>query len=266
MTVLWANTDFEAGTDGTAITSSNSPFDSIIPAGAWTFSSAHVLSPGGGTLAAKASPSAQIQYLTTSTAMWTGVTKLYYRFYWYCEVMPSANSTLCFWRQFGSGTFADSPRVLTTGVVQIRNSSSTQVAQTSSGFVSAGNYYRFEGMIDVANAQQQIKIFSGANANGTTADFDSGVVASSVGTFTACDQFQLGYNNSTTATGHFDNMQVNDSVSGWVGPIASPASGDAKVWSGTAWAAKPVKVWNGTAWVKKPVKVWNGTSWVTTTY
>ena len=44
------------------------------------------------------------------------------------------------------------------------------------------------------------------------------------------------------------------------------AGGNAKVWNGSAWVAKPVKVWNGSAWVTKPVKRWNGTAWVTTTY
>lgn len=49
-------------------------------------------------------------------------------------------------------------------------------------------------------------------------------------------------------------------------PAASTATGNAKVWNGSAWVAKPVKVWNGSAWVTKPVKRWNGTAWVTTTY
>ena len=46
----------------------------------------------------------------------------------------------------------------------------------------------------------------------------------------------------------------------------APTGGNAKVWTGAAWAAKPVKVWNGTAWVTKPVKFWNGTVWVLTSY
>lgn len=47
---------------------------------------------------------------------------------------------------------------------------------------------------------------------------------------------------------------------------AVAASGHVKVWTGTAWVAKPVKVWTGSAWVTKPVKRWTGTAWVTTTY
>lgn len=43
---------------------------------------------------------------------------------------------------------------------------------------------------------------------------------------------------------------------------APPPAGRAKVWSGSAWAVKPVKVWSGSAWVTKPLKVWNGSSWI----
>lgn len=44
------------------------------------------------------------------------------------------------------------------------------------------------------------------------------------------------------------------------------ASGDIKVWTGSAMVAKPVKVWTGSAWVQKPVKVWTGSAWVATKY
>lgn len=43
---------------------------------------------------------------------------------------------------------------------------------------------------------------------------------------------------------------------------APPATGRMKVWTGSAWVAKPVKVWSGSAWVEKPVKFWNGSAWV----
>jgi hypothetical protein len=39
------------------------------------------------------------------------------------------------------------------------------------------------------------------------------------------------------------------------------AQGYIKVWTGSAWEAKPVKVWNGSSWMAKPLKVWNGNSW-----
>lgn len=49
-------------------------------------------------------------------------------------------------------------------------------------------------------------------------------------------------------------------------PILAPQTpsggGKMKVWTGSAWVAKPVKVWNGSAWVEKPLKYWNGSAWV----
>ena len=49
-------------------------------------------------------------------------------------------------------------------------------------------------------------------------------------------------------------------------PYTAPPdpTGKAKIWTGTAWVAKPVKVWSGSAWVAKPVKFWTGTAWKTT--
>ena len=43
---------------------------------------------------------------------------------------------------------------------------------------------------------------------------------------------------------------------------AAAPTGRMKVWTGSAWAQKPVKVWTGSAWVEKPVKAWNGSAWV----
>ena len=34
-----------------------------------------------------------------------------------------------------------------------------------------------------------------------------------------------------------------------------------KIWTGSAWAVKPLKYWTGSAWVVKPIKMWNGTAW-----
>lgn len=43
---------------------------------------------------------------------------------------------------------------------------------------------------------------------------------------------------------------------------APKPSRETRVWSGSAWVAKPLKVWNGSTWVAKPLKVWNGSAWV----
>ncbi|MEV8399227.1 hypothetical protein [Streptomyces niveus] len=53
---------------------------------------------------------------------------------------------------------------------------------------------------------------------------------------------------TTAAPGEIDNVNT--------APTTIP-----KVWTGSAWAQKPVKVWSGTGWVSKPVRAWSGTAW-----
>lgn len=45
-------------------------------------------------------------------------------------------------------------------------------------------------------------------------------------------------------------------------PPVPPTGGLIKVWTGSAWAEKPVKVWTGSAWATKPVRHWTGSAWV----
>lgn len=47
---------------------------------------------------------------------------------------------------------------------------------------------------------------------------------------------------------------------------AASTTGQIKVWTGSAFEAKPMKVWNGSSWETKPVKHWNGSAWVETPY
>lgn len=51
---------------------------------------------------------------------------------------------------------------------------------------------------------------------------------------------------------------------GWT-DLSVPVStlGRPKVWTGLAWALKPMKVWSGSAWIEKPVKWWDGIQWRT---
>ena len=62
---------------------------------------------------------------------------------------------------------------------------------------------------------------------------------------------------ASTTTVIFDNFNTT---------ATSGLSGQAKIWNGSAWVAKPTKVWTGSAWVTKPVKRWNGSAWVSTNY
>lgn len=44
------------------------------------------------------------------------------------------------------------------------------------------------------------------------------------------------------------------------------ATGQAKVYNGSSWVAKPIKVFNGSVWATKPLKVYDGSSWTETNY
>lgn len=65
---------------------------------------------------------------------------------------------------------------------------------------------------------------------------------------------------NTNALYHLDGNSDDTS------DVIPAVGGNVKVYTGTAFVAKPVKVWTGTAWVTKPVKRWSGTAWVTTPY
>ena len=44
--------------------------------------------------------------------------------------------------------------------------------------------------------------------------------------------------------------------------ISDASAGKIKVYTGSAWALKPVKFYNGSTWLEKPLKRWNGTAWL----
>lgn len=59
-----------------------------------------------------------------------------------------------------------------------------------------------------------------------------------------------------------DRRTIGFGYVGWTANYSLEVVGRPKVWTGSAFTAKPAKVWNGTSWVEKPMKVWNGLSWV----
>lgn len=77
--------------------------------------------------------------------------------------------------------------------------------------------------------------------------------------------------NGTVASFSFGSVNVGGTSGNYITKTieilaATSTTGQAKVYNGATFVAKPVKVWNGAAWVVKPVKTWNGTSWVITPY
>lgn len=93
----------------------------------------------------------------------------------------------------------------------------------------------------------------------STATLAAGVANTSV-------EFGRRTNTTVASTFSYDLLAADNTLTSGFPGAGAPApafTGGLKVWTGSAWAIKPVKLWNGTAWVTKPVKRWNGTAWVT---
>lgn len=69
------------------------------------------------------------------------------------------------------------------------------------------------------------------------------------------------WNKGTGATTGFDYFNRGEAYPALI-PTTSAVTGQPQVWTGSAWAKKPVKVWTGSAWVAKPMKRYTGSTWV----
>jgi hypothetical protein len=205
------------GTNGTAMTSANTGLNLV--SGTWTFSNAHIPVGSTGATAAKVvatGSASQINGLNT----WTATGQVWARVYVYVETLPSA-STSIFQIRSGSSTVCE-VRLTTAGAVQVRNANATQVAISGSGLVAAGTMLRIGLMVNAATSQAQVKVFVGANQNGTTADYDSGVVTNANNGLTTVSGWQAGVVNAATCTLHFDELVVNNT--GFPGGLTTPMS------------------------------------------
>lgn len=207
--------DFEAGVaSGTVMTTSNSAFTNLVQSG-WTFSNAHLLAQGGGSLAGRCAPAGTACQANAGLSVWAATTTTYFRFYLYVEHLPSASTPML---QIRNGsTVTQEWRITTTGTVQQRNNGFTQTA-VSGAIATVGQYLRIEGLVNSSTNQAQTKIFYGGNVHGTTPDYDSGLVTSATGSL-ASTNFAIGAVVAATVTLHYDNFVVSNS--GWIGPAVT---------------------------------------------
>lgn len=211
--------DFESGLpSGTAMTTANSPFAGLVQAG-WTFSNAHLLASGGGTLNGRCAPTAATSFANVPNNSWAGKPVQYLRTYLYAEALPAARIAIYTPRDSAGGLLAEL-RLGPNGEIQLRNSATTQVAVSPDGVIAAGTHCRIEHSYNNTAGTQQVKVFSGANVHGSTPDYDSGAIATvAAGLATS---FQIGVLNATTAVLHFDDIAVDDA--NWPGSVITNAA------------------------------------------
>lgn len=212
MALVFGNEGFEGGSNGTAVSTSNSTFGSIAGAG-WTFSNTPLLATAGGSLAGKCAVTGAT---AVAQANFTGTNAVYTRLYVYISSLPSALFTFA---QYGNGANVAQLRLGANAQLQLRNSGNTQILVTANNIVPTGAWCRIEWMYDGNAGKQQLRVYS-TDPHGTTADYDSGLITSAVQTGT--NNVKFGAIEAQTYTAFYDNIATDSAT--WVGSAAPPTA------------------------------------------
>lgn len=244
----------ENGTNGNSLTTALTGYEAISGTAA-TYSNAWA--PTGLTLSARA-------VTTTATSIYRGtlttaLASPFYRKYEKLTNLPSADTAIVQGATSG-GVYACEVQMRTTGIIRIRNASSTAVA-TSAHTFAAGDAFRLEWNPQPGGTQT-LRLFWGANIDGTTPDETLSGTTGGSGTI---GRFLDGTCNSATFTHAWAGVAVDDTT--WVGP-AAPGTPivpgyDAKSWSGSAWVTGIANGRTATpAWVVGDAHSWDGQNWI----
>lgn len=213
--------DFDGGSNGVTITAGNSGYDGFTAATSPVFSNAQAHS---GTLSALYAVSAT----TCSARISFSATGLrFFRFYIYLSSNPGGNTQV--YSVYSSGTQRGDLRITSAGKIQIRNGTTAVHTTTASLTLNAWN--RVEWRVDNTNSQQQVRLYLGANCDGSTADEDTGNRTYNTGTF---DRHIAGTHASGTLTYYIDDDAADDAT--WVGPAITSQDGTFTTAVGTATA------------------------------
>lgn len=202
--------DFEGGTAGAALTTSNTSVTAFGVLGSWVFTDS---SPAEGDLAARFTVTAQTgraAFSFPSGSVSEAAVDLFVRTDNVTTTRPFAS--------FGEATVNRAQlRVMSTGILQIRNNV-TAVAETNVT-VTAGQWFRVAWRL--AGSEQRLRVYTAAPYNSVTEEV-SGVY--SAGTV---DEFRIGADQSVTAVTDFDSIISDDA--GW--PVRP--GGPEPDWSGS---------------------------------
>jgi hypothetical protein len=134
-------------------------------------------------------------------------------------------------------------------------------ANISEGNGSWGTPLPMPAGVDASTPIEELALewFPGTNGEGTAhlRGRLQAQIADNGGTLEIQHWVQRSGNNCRAAYAVVDFSACVDAGGGTTGRV--------KVWTGSAWEAKPVKVWTGSAWEAKPMKHWNGSDWVEAT-
>lgn len=214
--------DFDGGTAGSVISTTNSVFDSITGTGAdATFSASAAYSGPLGMAHSSTAAGKTFRANFASPLLWHG-------FYWRPVTRPA--TTTIVWNVFAGAAKVADVRWLPTGELELR--SGTTTVWTSP--VLALEWHRL-AILTAPNAtgtgQLRLRIYSGAGRDSSTPAHDSGAQVAAVAG-TALDNVRIGSLTADTLSFHVDRMRADDAaepagvtVSGFTGAATFGGSG-----------------------------------------
>lgn len=195
---------FESGSSGAPITTATTAFTSVDPG--WTFTNSP--RPAGGSLAAQVSVPESTLSMLRRTRTTTG-SPYYYRFYLQIPSYPLTANGLVYVKS--ASTVVQSLRLGTTGQLQLRDGSTTR---WSSNPLPRNEWVRVEVAVDSVAMTIQMRLFTGTNVNGPTADQDSGLQTL---TTPGPTQITWGVDNGGSSSYSLLLDELGTSTTGWLG-------------------------------------------------
>lgn len=201
MTVLKSETFESQGANGTTLSTTNSIFDALTQN--FTVDSA-IQTSGGGSHAGKVLTSTSVSALETAT--FTATDTPHFSFYFVADALPSANASIGQIKTSANALLAEL-RFQSNALV-LRNSGSVLIATGLT--LTAGEKCRINWSYDNVAGKQQLQMFVGANLEGTTPDYDSGLVTTTKAGTAA--RISIGVVTAAIATYRFDNFVIDNSA------------------------------------------------------
>lgn len=203
------NENFESGSNGAAITTSNTVFTTVTGPGTATFDN---VSPIHGTYSAKLVNSTNT--ISLIYALGSSQTTRTMRRLWRFDVMPTVGVNMLIQSvKLGAATATATLRLMSTGLIQMRDGITT--VATSATAIGTTTKVRYEWVIDSPNSLQHLYLFYDTNIDGNSPD------ETLTGTYSggAFDTDTTGIVSSTAnVTWHLDDATSDTTVT-TIGPV-----------------------------------------------
>ncbi|HSX05827.1 MAG TPA: hypothetical protein VLF69_05130 [Candidatus Saccharimonadales bacterium] len=203
--------DFESGTNGSNVTTSNSGFSLVNAGGTVTFDTTHTVNGilSGKFVSTGAGGNAVYVQHTLSN-----VSTVYTRFMVYLNALPGANLLLCSVASTGGNADAADIRITTTGTVQVRLNGAALSTTTTT--TPVGSWFMVEYAVDSTNSVQHLRLYSGLTTD-TIQEVISNV-SYNLGTMNA---IKWGIIGTASATIWIDGIYT--ALDKWIGGSTTPS-------------------------------------------